>query len=152
PTQNCLGTENGGLEDLIPGYCGPMYQDCLGEICIPYQPPLLPNGLPDNHLECTVDNPMCDAVLNDKGCTFSFRLCFNISTESRFACRARGPIGIVWLHQQNENNATGFNVANRDAFEAALIHLGGTISTFDGRSIPFNPPLQDTVCTAPILW
>lgn len=42
---------------------------------------------------------------------------------------------------------------NRDAFEAALMKLGGLVSDAQGtRSIVFNPPLAATVCTDPVLF
>jgi hypothetical protein len=152
-TPNCLGNGPGGLDDLIPGYCGPLYLDCLSEICLPSPGPVLPNGLPDNHLSCTSDDPTCDAILGDNACTFPFRICFNLSNETRFQCRARGPITTVMLHVPNENNPRpSFNIQNRDTFEAAMMQLGGTLSSFKQRSIAFIPGLADTVCTEPILW
>ena len=152
PTPNCLGTGPGGLPDLIPGYCGPLYQDCLSEICLPSPGPVLPNGLPDNHLACSPDDPTCDAIPGDQACTFSFRICFNIVNESRYECRIRGPVTLTYLHVPNESKPKTFNIANVNAFEAAMIQLGGTISSFKGRSISFAPPLAETVCTEPILW
>ena len=154
PTPNCLGTGPGGLPDLIPGYCGPLYLDCLSEICLPYPAPPLPNGLPDNHLTCKVGDPVCDTVPGDNACTFVFQICFNlIDKETRFQCRAQGPVSAVYLHVPNEAKVKDFNIPNRDNFEAALIALGGEISSFKGRSIAYTPPLlADTVCTAPIPW
>lgn len=153
PTPNCLGNGPGGLPDLIPGYCGPLYLDCLSEICLPAPGPLLPNGLPNNHLTCKMDDPTCDAVLGDKACTFDFRICFNLMSDTRFQCSARGPIGGVYLRTPNENNPkTPFNLQNRDAFEAALMGLGGVLSSFKQRSISFTPPLAGTVCSETIPW
>lgn len=154
PTPNCLGPGAGGLPDLIPGYCGQLNVDCLTEICLPYPAPRLPNGLPDNHITCKSGDPICDAVLGDNACTFAFQICFNlINKESRFQCRARGPVSLVFLDAPKEAKPKDFNIENRDAFEAALINLGGVISGFKGRSISFVPPLlADTVCTEPIPW
>jgi hypothetical protein len=152
-TPNCLGPGPGGLGDLIPGYCGPLYQDCLTEICLASPGPRLPNGLPDNHLTCKSDDPTCDAVVGDNACTFTFRICFNLSGENRFQCRARGPVSAIYLHAPNENKPrTEVNTENRDAFEAALMQLGGVLSGFKQRSISFVPGLADTVCTEPIPW
>ena len=129
-----------------------MYQDCLTEICLPSPGPSLPNGLPDNHLVCSPDDPICDAIPGDNACTFTFSICFNISNESRFECRIRGPVSLIHLHVPNENKPKAFNIPNVDTWEAAMIQLGGAISSFQGRSISFAPPLADTVCTEPILW
>ena len=153
PTPNCLGSGPGGIPDLIPGYCGPLRNDCLTEICVGTPGPRLPNGLPDNHLSCKHDDPTCDAQLGDAACTFTFQICFNLSSETRFQCSARGPIGTIYLHAPREDRPrTDYNTTNRDAFEAALVKLGGVVGTFKGRSISFAPPLADVVCSERIPW
>lgn len=151
-TPYCLGPDEGGLPDLIPGYCGPLKTDCLSEICMSPPAPRRSNDLPDNHISCTRDDPTCDAVAGDKACTFTFRICFNlINLENRFVCTAAGPVTQVYLHSPLEGAPrTPIDVANRDAFEAALIKLGGVVGGFRRRVVDFNPPLADTACTDPI--
>jgi hypothetical protein len=114
----------------------------------------LPNGLPDNHITCKADDPACDAVLGDKACTINFRVCFNlIDLEERFICTAAGPVTNVYLHAPLQNRPSKpFDVENRDSWEAVILKLGGTISAFKKRSIGFNPPLADTVCSDTIPW
>ena len=152
-TANCLGSVPEGVANLIPGYCGPTRVDCLSEICIGSPAPRLPNGLPDNHLVCRNDDPICDATLGDKACTFVFRLCFNLGAiENRFLCPGPiGPVTGVHLKYPSEGRPrTPIEIENRDAFEAALIKLGGSVSGFQKRSITFTPPLTASVCTDPI--
>jgi hypothetical protein len=151
-TPYCLDNVPGGIADLIPGFCGPLKPDCLSEICLSAPAPLRPNGLPDNHIVCSNDDPRCDATIGDKACTFIFSICFNlIDRDQRFVCDARGPVTAVHLRLPNEARPkTDMNTENRDAFETALKALGGTISGFRTRSIAFDPPLADTVCTGPI--
>lgn len=152
-TPLCLDNGPGGLPDLIPGYCDALRIDCLAEICMSPVPPRRPNGLPDNHVTCTHNDPTCDAVAGDDACTFTYRICFNLITlEKRFVCNAEGPVTNVFLHFPNEvKPKTSFDTENRDAFEAALIELGGVVDfAFKGRSIAFNPPLAGSVCTRSI--
>lgn len=153
PTPNCLDPGSGTFPPLIPGYCGRYINDCQSEICIFPPSASRPNGLPDNHRQCKVDDPTCDAVLGDQQCTFTFQICFNLDNEDRFLCKHKGPIRMVWLKFPRESRTRGSEGApNRDAFEAAMMALGGEISGFKTRSIAFNPPLADTVCSPPIQW
>ena len=127
--------------------------DCLSEICVCPPGPRLPNGLPDNHLACRHDDPTCDAVAGDNACTFTFRLCFNREQDNRFFCKVTGPVAEVRLKIPREGSPkTRIDLENRDAFEAALMKLGGMVSGVQTRSIVFNPPLADTVCTDPVLF
>lgn len=149
-TPQCLDNGPGGLPDLIPGYCGPLNNDCLSEICVSPPGPHRPNGLPDNHFACKRDDPTCDAVLGDDACTFVYRICFNLKTvEDRFVCSATGPVTNVFLHVPLEYRpGSSVNTENRDAWEAALLKLpGASVGAFKKRSITFNPPLADTICT-----
>jgi hypothetical protein len=152
PTTACLGEAPGGIDELIPGYCGPQKLDCLVEICMYPPAQHRPNGLPDNHIVCQVDDPTCDTVIGDKACTFTYRLCFNLQpVDDRYLCNAKGPVTEVRLiHPHEGSPKDDVDEANRDAFEGALMDLGGAISGFKRRSIAFNPPLADTVCTGPI--
>lgn len=116
-------------------------------------PPLRPNGLPDNHIACTRDDPTCDAVLGDAACTFTFSICFNlIDVEKRFSCKSAGPVTNVFLHVPLEYRpGSAVNTQNRDAWEAALLKLpGASVGAFKKRSIGFNPPLAAMICTDPI--
>jgi hypothetical protein len=152
-TPLCLDDESGGLPDLIPGYCDALKIDCLTEICMRPLPPLRPNRLPDNHVGCTRDDPTCDAVLGDAACTFTYSICFNlIDVEKRFLCKSAGPVTKILLHAPSEYNpGSAVNEENRDAWEAALLKLpGASLGTFRRRSIAFNPPLADLICTEPI--
>jgi hypothetical protein len=112
-----------------------------------------PNGLPDNHFACTRDDPTCDAVLGDDACTFTYHICFNLkAVEDRFVCNATGPVTGVFLHIPLEYSPGSLmNTENRDAWEAAILKLpGASISAIKRRSITFNPPLTDPICTDPI--
>jgi hypothetical protein len=128
--------------------------DCLSEICLCPPGPRLANGLPDNHITCGHDDPTCDAVAGDNACTFNFRLCFNLQPDNRFFCNVTGPVTEVRLKNPREGSPkTPIDLENRDAFEAALMQLGGMVSGVKKtRSIVFNPPLADTVCTDPVLF
>lgn len=126
-----------------------MKLDCLSEVCMSPPPPRRPNDLPDNHVECKVDDPTCDAVLGDKACTFNLRICFNlINLDKRFFCTAKGPVTAARLRNPPEGSprsaADGENV---NAFETALMKLGGIVSNGKKRSIVFNTPLTDPICT-----
>ncbi len=150
PTPLCLGTDR--ISELIPGYCGGLPPDCLTELCIPQPPPRKPNGLPDNSIACKDDDPICDfgTPTGDRTCTFMYQVCLNLmSVEKRFPCtKGAGPIIEVRLLDPPEGNPKpGLPLENRDAFEAALLKLGGVIGGFKKRSVVFSPPLGDTVCT-----
>jgi hypothetical protein len=126
--------------------------DCLSEICLCPPGPRLANGLPGNKLVCRHDDPTCDAVAGDAACTFTFRLCFNRRQDNRFLCNAAGPVTEVRLRRPREGRpTTAIDLENRDAFEAALMKLGGRVGGVSRtRWIVFNPPLEDTVCTDPV--
>lgn len=162
PTMECVCP----MSDLIPGTSRaagdlpPNSQrmsisqrvDCLSEICPCPPGARLPNGLLDNHLVCSHDNPTCDATMGDNACTFTFRLCFNLkSQENRFLCDRQGPVTEVRLTNPPEGlPRTSVDRENVDAFEAALLNLGAKVGGFNRRSMVFNPPLASTVCTDPI--
>lgn len=123
--------------------------DCLSEICMCPPGPFLTNGLPDNSLACSQNNPTCDATPGDNACTFAFRICFNLrSNENRFFCRTDGPVTEVRLSNPPAGRArTAVDQENITAFETALANLGGKVGGFNRRSMVFNPSLPDTVCT-----
>ncbi len=115
--------------------------------------PLRPNGLPDNHIACSDGDPTCDAgPPGDHECVFIFRACFNlIDLEVRFFCSASGPVTEARLANPPEGHPkTSVDVENRDAFEAAMMNLGATVSGFTKRSMLFNPPLAASICSGPI--
>jgi hypothetical protein len=168
PIPTCVCTPS----DLIPGYSRPgggaagkpslndarmgirRGVDCLSEICVCPPGPRLTNGLPDNHITCKHDDPTCDSVTGDNACTFAYRLCFNRSQDNLIFCTVAGPVSEVQLKKPPEGSPrTLSDLQNRDAFEAALVKLGGMVSGVNKtRSILFNPPLADTVCTDTILF
>jgi hypothetical protein len=128
--------------------------DCLSEICMCPPGLRLPNGLPDNYLACSQNNPTCDATLGDNACTFTFRICFNLrSNEDRFFCRTDGPVTEVRLNNPRAGAPrTAVDQENITAFETALANLGGKVGGFNRRSMVFNPPVPDAVCTDTIAF
>jgi cysteine-rich repeat protein len=164
--------------ELSPGG-GPRKTDCYAEwLTNPVGGPDR-HRLPANRLECTDDNPLCDfgTAPGDKACTFHVAVCFN-APERRFAC---GPTDVtqVQLKSPQELHPKGAtDSVNRDALEAALTGLSGSLrgrcanpgphhgqlcavnsdcdSTPDsgngvctGRFVAFAPPLATTnACTA----
>ena len=112
----------------------------------------LPNGLPDNYLACSHNDPICDATLGDDACTFTFSICFNLrSSENRFICSADGPVTEVRLDNPRAGAPrTAVDQENITAFETALANLGAKAGGFNRRSMVFNPSMPDGVCTGPI--
>ncbi|MFQ5668157.1 MAG: hypothetical protein ACE5I7_17215 [Candidatus Binatia bacterium] len=146
PTPGCLER----IDDLIPGYCTSLRNDCFHEFCTRPLAPPRHNGLPSNSLVCKDDDPSCDfGPPGDRTCTFHVAFCFNVQLlDFRRPCRATGPVRRVHLTQPNEGRPrTAAGLANRDAVEAALMRLGGTLDNSTFRSVIFQPPLTDAVCT-----
>jgi len=149
--QSRLGQAGGTGTSLIPGYCGPVAEDCVQEICV--EPPVSnkPNGLPTNTVQCTDGDPTCDfGPKGDRACVFHYAVCLGlIGLETRFPCTHGGAITHSRMVFPSETNPkTEINTANRDDFEAAVMKLGATLGTYkDKRAMVFTPPKDGPMCT-----
>jgi hypothetical protein len=165
----------------IPGYCGSRANDCVEQLCtVPPTSQDGPGGLPSNIMRCKQGDPTCDASpASDRVCTFRFSLCYNFD-ETRYPCAKNGVIERVKFRRPNQDAPrSSLEHDNRDAIEAALIALGGTVSgkcrnpakrgqpcssdvSCDstqgsgdglcmGRSVIFNPPLTAKNICSPLI-
>ena len=128
--------------------------DCLSEVCSYAVPPAGGNVLhPSNTLTCKEGDPNCDfGPAGDGICTFKISLCFNV-TDTRFPCVSADKVSRIHFTDPAESHPrTGIETENRDALEAALIGLGGTVTQGVNRSIAFTPSLTTAdICTSALL-
>jgi len=167
--------------ELIPGG-GLARVDCTQEwLTAPVQSRLDAHGIPTRRLECVDDDPSCDSGVSagDAACTFRVALCFNVYERRPFGSTICSPTDVarVTLTRPNEDTPrTASDVANRDALEAVLQGIGGSVAyqctnagarhgqacTVDadcdsspgsgngvchGRSVAFGPSLHTAVCS-----
>jgi cysteine-rich repeat protein len=140
---NCTLTACGpGGVGTIPGYCGSRANDCEAEFCVPGFPQISAKSLPTNILRCKEGDPSCDATSGDGVCTFRFALCYNVD-DHRIPCAKTGRIERVSFRRPSESAPRGrYNIANRDAIEAALVAIGGVVK----GKCHNGGPKKGTVC------
>jgi len=112
--------------ELIPGG-GTLAVDCRHEWLTHPMPVLSAKGLPLNHVECKEGDSTCDVgAAGDGACTFQVALCLNAS-EPRFTCPAGDVVSVRLQQPPQANPRAGADTANRDALEAALGGVGGSV-------------------------
>jgi hypothetical protein len=131
------------FNNIIPGYCHSIKNDCAQEFCTAGVPVFNAEGLPGSTLICKDDDPTCDfGPPGDKACTFHVALCYNVK-DSRAPCIASGQVEEIKIVRPSQSSAirSSLDAANRAALESALTAIGGVVKGHCGHG-----PKRGQVC------
>ena len=118
-----------GFDQMVPGLCYSVKNDCFLELCLNSPLTALPSGLPSRKQVCHDGDPTCDAgPALDGVCTFRLSMCFNVS-DPRFPCiQPHSAETLKFRVPRFLHPGDGFDAENISAITAAVRGIGAKVN------------------------